>query len=111
MLRKNTYLIVLLSAALRLSAQVTTATLYTIATDPSGAIIRGVVVTLRSEATGAVRQQSCDDVGECSFTFLPPGSYTGSIHAAGFKTLEVSGLQVDSAQNIRRKFTLSLGEV
>src|SRR5207247_1972594 len=83
MLRKKSYLIVLLSAALGLSAQVTTATLYTIATDPSGAVIRGVVVTLRSEATGTVRQQSCDDVGECSFTFLPPGSYTASIHATG----------------------------
>jgi len=29
----------------------------------------------------------------------------------GLRTLEVSGLQVDSAQNIRRKFALSLGEV
>src|SRR5215813_9660106 len=110
MLFKKSCILALLTA-LELSAQVRTATLYTISTDPSGTVIRGVFVTLRSEATGAVRQQSCDDVGECSFTFLPPGSYTGSIHAAGFKTLEVSGLQVDSAQNIRRKFTLSLGEV
>jgi hypothetical protein len=74
-------------------------------------VISGAVVTLRSEGTGAVRQQSCDDLGECSFTFLPPGSYRASINAPGFKTLEVSGLQVESSQNIRRKFTLTLGEV
>ena len=40
-----------------------------------------------------------------------PRSYTASINAPGFKTLEVSGLQVESAQNIRRKFALSLGDV
>src|SRR6185369_5868127 len=110
---RHTFLFALMTllVVLPLPAQVTTATLYTIATDPSGAVIGGVVVTLKSEGTGAVRHQSCDDVGECSFTFLAPGSYTASIHAPGFKTLEVSGLQVDSAQNIRRKFTLSLGEV
>src|SRR4249919_3162767 len=100
-----------LCLALNLPAQVTTGTVYTISTDPSGAVIQGVVVTLRNDASGSVRQQTCDDVGECSFTFLPPGTYTASINAPGFKTLEVSGLQVDSAQNIRRKFTLSLGEV
>src|SRR3989442_79769 len=98
---------VIAAAGLHLPAQVTTGTLYTIATDPSGAVIQGAVVTLRNDASGAVRQLSCDDVGECSFTFLPPGSYTASINAPGFKTLEVSGLQVDSAQNIRRKFALS----
>src|SRR5439155_6301960 len=113
MLRKTSFWLALTitSVVLRLPAQVTTGTLYTIVTDPSGAVIRVVVVTLRNDATGAGRQQTCDDVGECSFTFLPPGSYTASINAPGFKTLEVSGLQVDSAQNIRRKFALSLGEV
>ena len=98
-------------AAVTLPAQVTTGTLYTITTDPSGAAIGGVSVSLQNTATSAVIRQSCDDLGECTFTFLPPGSYTASIGATGFKTLEVSGLQVEAAQNIRRKFTLSLGEV
>jgi outer membrane receptor protein involved in Fe transport len=109
---EKSYLLALaLLAALPLPAQVTTGTVYTIVTDPSGAVIGGVSVNLRNDATGAVRQQVCDDTGECGFTFLPPGSYTVSLSAPGFKTLEVSGLQVESAQNIRRRFTLSLGEV
>ncbi len=97
--------------AVQLPAQVTTATLYTIITDPSGAVISGATVTLQDIATGITRRQVCDEAGECSFTFLPPGKYQASIHAQGFKTLEVSGLSVDSAQNLRRKFVLSLGEV
>jgi len=101
----------LLCAAVSLPGQTTTATLYTITTDPSGAVIGSVAVTLRNEATAAVRTQPCDENGECSFTFLPPGTYNASISAPGFKTLEVSGLVIDAAQNIRRKFTLSLGDV
>src|SRR5262249_32658482 len=93
-----------LFSALQLFGQVTTATLYTIVADPSGAAIGRVTVVLKNDATGAVRQQTCDDVGECSFTFLAPGSYTASISAPGFKTLEVSAFQIDAAQNIRRKF-------
>ncbi|MBM3734195.1 MAG: carboxypeptidase regulatory-like domain-containing protein [Acidobacteria bacterium] len=74
----------------QLAAQVTTATLYTITTDPSGAVVPGATVILRDERTGSVRRQACDNLGECSFQFLRPGTYSGSISASGFKTLEIS---------------------
>jgi len=94
-----------------LMGQVTTATLHTIVTDSTGAIIRGATLELRHDATGITRAQACDDLGECSFPFLPPGAYSGSIKAPGFKTLEIAGLTLDATQNLRRKFVLTVGDV
>ncbi len=102
---------VLLSCLAPIGAQVTTATLYTMITDATGAAIPGATVDLRNAATGAVRQQTCDNLGECSFQFLQPGTYSGSISVAGFKTLEISGLTVEASQNLRRAFVLSVGDV
>src|SRR5215475_2222337 len=91
--------VALLCATVSLPGQTTTGTLYTITTDPSGAVIGSVAVTLKNEATAAVRAQTCDENGECSFTFLPPGTYNASMSAPGFKTLEVSGLDHRSLNN------------
>src|SRR5690242_2928613 len=95
----------------QLWGQMTTATLYIEITDPSDAVIREATVTLTEGSTSAVRTQACNDLGECSFPFLSPGSYAASVNAPGFKTLQVSGIRVDAAQNLRRKFALSVGDV
>ena len=57
-------------------AQVTTATLYGIVTDPTGAVIPNARITLTHEGTGAVTTKSTDAQGEAVFNFLPVGSYT-----------------------------------
>src|SRR6266542_4262206 len=66
-------------------AQVTTATLYGIVTDPSGAVIPGAAVTVTHEGTGATATKTTDALGEVVFDFLRVGRYTLQIEAAGFK--------------------------
>ncbi len=92
-------------------AQVTTATFYTIITDPSDAVVADATVTLREERTRVANEKVTDPSGECAFTFVPIGIYTVTIKATGFKTLTVSGLTLDGGQNVRRKFVLEVGEI
>ncbi|MGH9338123.1 MAG: carboxypeptidase regulatory-like domain-containing protein [Acidobacteriota bacterium] len=92
-------------------AQVTTATLSGIVQDPSGAVLPGADVTLTNEGTGAVSKKVSNETGEFVFTFVPIGIYTLQIEMPGFKTFESQGMEIRAAQNIRRRFSLSLGEV
>lgn len=93
------------------SAQVTTATFYGIVTDPSGAVVAGARITLTHEGTRTVVSASTDTAGEFVFNFLPVGNYTLRIEASGFKSFESRSMEVLAAQNIRRTFTLDLGQV
>ncbi|MDQ3257585.1 MAG: carboxypeptidase-like regulatory domain-containing protein, partial [Acidobacteriota bacterium] len=108
---------VLLMAALMcvmaapIGAQVTTATVYGIATDQSDAAIPGAAVTLTHEDTGAVTTKQTDEAGEFAFNFLPIGFYTLRIEAPGFKMLESSRMELRAAQNVRQSFKLEVGSV
>jgi carboxypeptidase family protein len=101
-------LIIAMSPAL---AQVTSATLYGIVNDPSGAVIPGAEVTLINEGTSATLKAVSDDAGEFVFNFVPAGRYTLKISLPGFKTLESKNMELGAAQNIRQRFTLQVGEV
>ena len=59
-----------------------------IITDPSGAAIVGVAVTLTSNTTGAVRTTTSGTDGTYKFSLLPPGDYKVRFAANGFKTAE-----------------------
>jgi outer membrane receptor protein involved in Fe transport len=102
-------LVLLLLLAPQVRAQVTTATLYGIVTDPSGAVLPGVEVTLTSEGTAAVRQTVTGETGEFVFTNLPVGSYALKLSFAGFKTAESKGIQLAAGQNVRSTYTLEVG--
>lgn len=56
--------------------------------DPSGAIVLGATVTLRNTATAETRTTMTNASGVYRFAFVPPGSYTVSVRATGFKTSE-----------------------
>ena len=67
-------------------AQEFRATLQGTATDPAKATIPGAALTLRSSGTGVERKAATDSVGHYIFQYLPPGSYTLTTKASGFKT-------------------------
>src|SRR5262249_23180930 len=92
-------------------AQVTTATIYGTVTDPTGGVVPGATITMVAEATGAASSKVSGAAGEFVFDFLHVGTYTLRIEGAGFKKYQVTGLQLDAAQNLRRVFTLELGAV
>ncbi|MEP6706482.1 MAG: carboxypeptidase regulatory-like domain-containing protein [Pyrinomonadaceae bacterium] len=67
-------------------AQATTGTLRGVVADPNGGVIAGASVMAKNEATGAVTSGTTTS-GEGTFEIaaLPPGKYTVTVEAAGFK--------------------------
>lgn len=53
-------------------------------TDPSGALVPGANITVRSEGTGATRTATSKEDGNYIVSNLPPGIYEVTVQAAGF---------------------------
>ena len=59
-------------------------------TDPSGAVVSGATVTMKSDATGASRTATTGANGTYRFSLLQPGTYTVSVTAPGFSKSEAT---------------------
>src|SRR5215813_9074698 len=71
------------------------------AQDSSGALIPGVEVSITSPAMiGGARSAVTDETGGYRFTLLPAGTYTVKFSLAGFKILNVSGVEVTPNQTM-----------
>ena len=57
-------------------------------TDPSGAVVSGATVTLKSDATGATRTATTGSNGTYRFSLLSPGNYTIGVTAPNFSKAE-----------------------
>ena len=55
-------------------------------TDPTGAVVAGANVELRSGGSGKIRSATCDASGRFSFSGLPEGDYVIQVTQQGFKT-------------------------
>src|SRR5579871_1452498 len=98
-------------ASLGLEAQVTTATLYGVVQDATGATVPSATVTATNQGTGVARTAMTDDRGEFALPALPTGQYALKIEHAGFKTLVNQGLALGAAQTLRQTFVLELGQL
>jgi hypothetical protein len=110
-IRKTVLLLALalLMAALA-SAQVTSSLRGTV-TDPSGAVVRGAVVTLTSPDTGVKRTTTATNDGVYQFLQVPPGRYTLSVEAEGFSKTELTGIQLLVNTPATTDVTLQVGSV
>jgi hypothetical protein len=68
-------------------------------TDPSGAAVPNVTVTLTSNDTNQVRTAMTGGDGQYKFTLLPPGAYKVRFAANGFKTAEVSAVSLNVTES------------
>src|SRR6516162_4116472 len=64
--------------------------------DPSGATVPKAMVTVKSEATGTARRTTTNEAGYYVVTNVPPGFYSVSVEAPGFKNSEVTHNKLDS---------------
>ncbi len=92
------------------SAQISTATLSGVLTDPSNAVVVGVEVTATHLDTNRTFKTATDTSGRYLLSALPVGRYKISVGSAGFKTLEREfELNVNQAANLN--LVMEIGQV
>lgn len=99
----------MLACALPAWAQLTRGIISGTATDSSGGVLPGVVVTVTNQATGAVRTAVTSDSGVYRAPALEPGVYQVRAELQGFKTYQVDGIQVASGQEVTLNPSLAVG--
>jgi len=92
-------------------AQLNEAALKGTVTDMTGSMIVGSAVVATNEATAQVRSTKTDDNGAFFFAALPPGSYTVTVRADGFKTHEERGFKLNVGQTAEMSVKLQVGAV
>jgi Carboxypeptidase regulatory-like domain/TonB dependent receptor len=79
-------------------------------TDPSKAAIPQATVTATNVATTSVRTAKTNAEGDFVVALLPPGVYSVSVAAAGFRTQTLTNISVDVATTATLNIRLQLGE-
>jgi hypothetical protein len=92
-------------------AQTSNATLGGTVSDPSGALIPGVMVTATNTATGIVTTVLSNESGTYQFASLQTGTYKVSAELSGFQTQTYNNVVLGLSQQVRLNFTLQLGGV
>ena len=80
-------------------------------TDPSGAVVPGVSVTIVSQGTGLKRSGFTDTGGEYRFAGLPIGNYSLRIEKAGFQSQVREGVNLTSAASVTVNSQLAIGDL
>ena len=107
----NGFLIVVFAAAMPTLAQVTTAELSGVVTDPTGAAVGKVKITAANTETGQSKDAVTDESGAYLITQLPPGVYNLSAEAPGFRKIVENAVTLEVSQRARLDFKLQLGQV
>src|SRR5947209_17089250 len=103
-------LISLILSSVVAHAQVTGATLSGTLTDTSGAVIPGVMVSIKNRATGVVRNVSTDEAGLYSAPNLLAGNYDVTGSAPGFSTVVQSNITLTVGAQQQINITMKVGE-
>lgn len=96
------------SAALA-QAQASTADLIGTVVDPTGAIIPGASITVKSPTTGINRTTTSNDSGAYQFIGLPPGTYDVTATAPTFKTVSIPNVTITVGQRAELTVPLEIG--
>ena len=78
--------------------------------DPSGAVLAGVQVTLVNEASGVSRTTTTNESGDFSFLEAPVGTYRFEFDLAGFKNNIRRGVLLQLNQVVTVNMTMQVGE-
>jgi len=90
-------------------AQLRSATITGIVTDPTGAIIPDADVVVTETATSVSYPSKTNNVGLFTVPYLEAGDYTVTVTKAGFEKFTLNNLRLDSAQTVREDIKLTIG--
>ena len=79
--------------------------------DASGALVSGVTVTVTSSETGRSQQTVTGDEGFFRVSELPPGRYTITAEASGFKKQVLENIIIHAEESQGVNITLEAGQV
>src|SRR5579871_439422 len=92
-----------------LFGQAGTGTITGTITDPAGASVPSVPVSVVNSDTNVAYPTQTTDTGAYTVTQLPPGQYSVTVTATGFKKLVRAGITVDAGQVLPLNLTLEVG--
>jgi hypothetical protein len=90
-------------------AQETTGGLQGTLKDPSGAVVPNAQVVVTSDVLVASKETQTDSAGYYRFANLPPGTYTITVTAKGFKTIKREGFILEVGHLPSVDFALEVG--
>jgi hypothetical protein len=96
-------------ASFRADAQILYGSIIGNVTDPQGAVLPGVAVTITNTGTGLKLEAVTDDTGSYVFRNLLPGTYDMALSFKGFKEMRQSGIVVTAGNPRREDVTLQIG--
>jgi hypothetical protein len=108
-MRVTALALVLVLAGLTAFGQAATGTISGTVRDPAGAVVANAPVEVRNTETNAPYATVTTDTGAYTVLRLPPGPYSVTVSASGFKKLIRSGLQVDAGQTLPLDLALEVG--
>ena len=94
-----------------LAQSTTSADILGVVTDPSGALIANVTVTLTNLGTLDARTFTTDATGAYTFSNLIPGHYKVVLHEQGFQTVSIPDIAVAAGDRRRLDEQMSIGGV
>ena len=99
-----------LSWTVPLEAQINRGVIEGIVTDPQGALVPSVNVTITSVDTGVATPTKTNSAGSYRVIDLVPGKYKAKFEVSGFSTLELTDIEVPAGKVTRVDTQLKLGE-
>ena len=91
------------------SAQTVTGSISGQVTDPSGALVTGATVTAENVGTAVSTSTKTNASGVYTIRFLPVGTYTVTVEAAGFSSQKVSAFALEIDQTVKINARMTIG--
>ena len=103
---RSFWLLGLLIAALLVSqvpvfAQFASGSITAVVSDTTGAVVPQAKVTLKNEATGAIRETVTNGAGAFDFPSIPPATYTLTVSSPGLQTFQEQGIVLTQGATLR----------
>src|SRR5277367_6772248 len=92
-----------------LFGQAGTGTITGTVTDPAGAVVPSAPIEVRNAETNIAYPTATTDTGAYTVPRLPPGPYSITVSATGFKKLTRAGLTVSAGQTLPLDLILEIG--